>query len=739
MDNSSFARPTPHVWKFFRIGGLDQVSLETSADLLALEQLDQKLWVALSCPVKGLELDEKTLTLIDTDKDGRIRVPEILEAIAWSARYLNDVGILLRGQCVLPLSSFNETTPEGRSVLASSKEILARLGTPDVTEISLADATNTAKVFAATTFNGDGVIIADSAADDATKLLIADILATEGGTPDRSGAAGVDANRIDTFFADCAAYTAWHAAGEAARTLGAGSAAAAAAIDAVATKVEDFFARTRLAAFDARSLAAVNRSENEFLAVAAKDMTITAAEITAFPLARVEAGRPLPLGEGVNPAWADAIATLQRDVVTPVFGPDKASLTEAEWRQLKAKVAPYTAWMAGKAGAAVEKLGLERVTAVRAENRQAALKDLIARDLAVAGAYAAIASVEKLLRYARDFRTLVNNFVNFTDFYSPDREAVFQAGALYLDSRSTELCIQVAGTSPLAAMSKAYIAYCDCKNSAGQTMKIAACFTQGDGDYLFVGRNGVFYDRKGLDWDATITAIVDNPISIREAFWSPYKKFVRMIEEQIAKRAAATEAASSNKLVAAAEKMANVDKQKPAEPAKKVDVGTVAALGVALGALTTAFGFFLGFFKGMPGWQVPLVFVAVILLISLPSMIIAALKLRQRTLGPILDANGWAINGRVKINIPFGSRLTERAKLPENAKRSLKDPYEDKGAAWKRNLILALVLLLVVAVAIRWNYNLHGHYFWQPAPVVEVLVVPEATVVPAPPVAAPTN
>ena len=56
-------------------GGLDQVSLETGADLLNLENLDQKLWVALSCPVKGLELDETTLKMIDTDGDGRITAP----------------------------------------------------------------------------------------------------------------------------------------------------------------------------------------------------------------------------------------------------------------------------------------------------------------------------------------------------------------------------------------------------------------------------------------------------------------------------------------------------------------------------------------------------------------------------------------------------------------------------------------------------------------------------------------
>jgi hypothetical protein len=116
-------------------------------------------------------------------------------------------------------------------------------------------------------------------------------------------------------------------------------------------------------------------------------------------------------------------------------------------------------------------------------------------------------------------------------------------------------------------------------------------------------------------------------------------------------------------------------------------------------------------------------------------MIIAALKLRQRTLGPILDANGWAINGRVKINIPFGSKLTERAHLPPNARRSLDDPYVDKAAARKRRLIVLLVLLALAAIGIRWDHNRRGHYFWQPAPVVETPAAetaPSATEAPAP-------
>ena len=43
-----------HRWEFFRAGGSDQVALERGADILAIDQFDPKLWVALACPVKGL-------------------------------------------------------------------------------------------------------------------------------------------------------------------------------------------------------------------------------------------------------------------------------------------------------------------------------------------------------------------------------------------------------------------------------------------------------------------------------------------------------------------------------------------------------------------------------------------------------------------------------------------------------------------------------------------------------------
>jgi hypothetical protein len=258
-------------------------------------------------------------------------------------------------------------------------------------------------------------------------------------------------------------------------------------------------------------------------------------------------------------------------------------------------------------------------------------------------------------------------------------------------------------------------------------MTIAACFTQGDSDYLFVGRNGVFYDRQGRLWYAVITSIADNPISIRQAFWSPYKKFLRMIEEQVAKRAAAADAESSAKLATVAEKTANAEKAKPEN--KKLDLALITGIGVALGSIGTFMATMFAKFVDIPSWQFPLIVVGLILVISLPSMFIAALKLRHRTLGPILEGNGWAINGRVKINIPFGAALTRMATLPPGAKRSLEDPYEDKAAARRKRRAVLLVVLLALAAAIgtRWDHNRRGRYFWQkaPAPLVETAPAPQ--------------
>jgi hypothetical protein len=363
----------------------------------------------------------------------------------------------------------------------------------------------------------------------------------------------------------------------------------------------------------------------------------------------------------------------------------------------------------------VEKLGLARVRELLAGPGRAALAALVAKDQELAPEFQAISDVERLVRYHRDLRDLLHNFVNFADFYSQSRWAVFQAGTLYLDGRSARLCLRVDAPNPLAAMSKACIAYCQCTRSGGETMTLAACFTQGDSDYLVAGRHGVFYDRKGRDWDAVISSVVDNPISVRAAVFAPYKKFVRLIEELVAKRAAAADAAVDAKLAGTAAAAATADQTltppAPAPPViKPIDVGTVAALGVAFGAIgsfCTTLAVYVTHVVHGGIWMIVGAVIGVLAVISAPSVFIAWLKLKQRTLGPILDANGWAINGRVKINVPFGEALTDLARLPPGSQLLVGDPYADRQAARRRRQLLAFFVLAALAV-VALNFRHHG-------------------------------
>jgi hypothetical protein len=692
---SATASPS-HAWKFFTAGGVNQVAFRSGADLANLDQLDQKLWVALAVPTRGIEFDSKTLDHIDTDKDGRIRPPELLAAVKWAQTSFATLDDLLKGGDSVPLAAIQDTV-----LAATARRILENLGKPAANAIALADVADTAKIFAATRFNGDGIVPADAASDDATKQAIEDLIATVGSLPDRSGKPGVNQAKLDQFIAEAQAFSDWQAKAEADPAtilpLGDATAGAAAAIKAVKMKVDDYFARCRLAAFDSRATAPMNRAETEFVALALKDLTVGSEDIAKLPLAHIAPARPLPLTEGVNPAWQGALENLCASAVGPLLEYGKKTLTEGDWSALQSMVAPHNAWAAAKPATSVEKLGLARVRELLAGAAKAAVAALIAQDTALEAEFKQIGSVEKLVLFQRDLVKLLNNSVSFAEFYGR-RGSIFQAGSLFLDARACHLCIEVVDAgkhAALAGLSGAYLAYCDVTRSGGAKKTIVAVFTDGDSDNLMVGRNGVFYDRKGQDWDATITKVVANPISVREAFWSPYKKFVRMIEEQIAKRAAAADAESQAKVGSAATAVAQVDKLKadPKAPPQKLDLGTIALIGTAIGGISAMVGALLDKLLGLGPW-LPLGVLGLVFLISGPAMLLAYMKLRQRNLAPILDANGWAINTKAKMNVPFGSALTHVAKLPANAERSLDDPYAEKPNPWKARLTLLAIVVL---------------------------------------------
>ena len=318
---------------------------------------------------------------------------------------------------------------------------------------------------------------------------------------------------------------------------------------------------------------------------------------------------------------------------------------------------------------------------------------------ALAAAKAVFEPLRKLLLLHRDFYRLLRNFVTLEDFYDQNEQTIasFQAGTLIIDQRACHLCMRVHDMSKhdaQAPLSGIYLLYCNCINKkTGKTLQIVAAMTQGEIKNLTIGKNAVFYDNDGLDYDATVTKIIDNPISIRQAFWTPYRKLANWIEEKINKSAAEKDAKAFDDLTAKADAAAAdpAAEKKPAFDIAKF-AGIFAAIGMALGMIGTALA---AVAKGMSGflwWQYVIVFVCILLVISGPSMIMAYMKLRRRNLAPVLNANGWAVNADAIISVPFGRTLTEQVAFPiiKIEKKGLKP--------WAKWLIALCVIAIILGI-----------------------------------------
>ncbi len=700
-----------HQWRFFRSGGFDQVRLDRIEDWQQLATLDPKLWAALSCPVKGLEFDERTLQYLDTDQDGRVRIDEVKAAVSWVLSVLQKPQVLLDSD-QLPLDAIDSSSEEGRKLAASARRLLQNIGKADASTLSVADTADLATIFPPDQLNGDGIITQALAASRSETLqaLVAAVQSCGLEAQDRSGDSGIGQQQLDQFVEEGQARLDW-LAGEAAvsQLLGADTATIFQLVSELHPKVEDFFTRCQLAAYDENAIVALNGSAEDYQQLSRQLLSGEGADVSHLPLARVNPAGLLSLTEGIHPSWAGRLAQLAT-LATGYFG-GKPQIRYRDWQQLVGALEPYAQWQQAEPASAVATLETELLQACLGSDTVAAAQALISEDLAQQAEAEAVLDVDKLVRYQRYLRDLLRNFVSFENFYSLQQPAIFQNGRLYLDGRSCDLCLEVndAGKhAKLAALSGTYLLYLDCvRQASGEKKTVVAAMTAGDAGNLMAGRNGVFYDRDGTDWDATVSSIVQNPISIREAFFTPYQRVGRMLSEQVQKFAAAKDKEIETKSAAGvgdAAKLAETT-TKPATPAP-FDVakfaGIFAAIGLAIGAIGTALAAVVTGFLGLLWWQMPLALLGSVLFISGPSMLIAWFKLRTRNLAPLLDANGWAVNTNAKLSIPFGARLTALPTIPAGASRSFKDPYEPKSQFGSFVLLVIVLGLAALAWQLGW-------------------------------------
>ena len=87
-------------WDFENVGGTTRVRISKGSDIAHLSELDPKMWTVLSCPVKGLEIDEKSLAYMDCDGDGKLRINDVVCTSRWITSVLKNSDLLLEGASV---------------------------------------------------------------------------------------------------------------------------------------------------------------------------------------------------------------------------------------------------------------------------------------------------------------------------------------------------------------------------------------------------------------------------------------------------------------------------------------------------------------------------------------------------------------------------------------------------------------------------------------------------------------
>lgn len=766
MSQLSEATPTAAApedtgcFSFRKMSGLDQIEMNSDFAWQALDQLDPKLWMALSCPTTGLEFSPETLKLLDTDNDGRIRAQEVKEAVAWVCERVKHPAQLTRGVEDVDPASLRDDTPAGQDLLGALRLIQQKHGIPEDAPAELATIDNVVEQAATYAFNGDGIIPPSSAvqgnlapaAGQAMQDYLTTALSLIGGKRDASGAPGIDADLHAELQDRLARAKAWRKElVSVPMPLGSATSEAWLLIRRLQPKIEDFFCRCRVAQFAPGSGENLNAQVAQ---LAEKDMAdgvnlFDAQTLTSLPLAKITAEPVLPLDKGLNPAY-EADVQLLANMVAPLLGQktQPAALSEDDWKKITGDFAPYAALLDKKpvydepspdaervqfsdcpelalanSGDSLGReflplapnLTLDQLSEQDLDNMLSSqisenFASLVKSDKS-APSLDAFRDLRKLALFNGHLDTFLRNFLSFMDFYDPDKKAIFQAGRLYLDSRCCLLCVPVDDIDAharLAEPSHLCLIYCACTRKAEdgseQNCTITAALTEGTLASLLDGRHGLFIDNNGKEWDSQIVRIVHNPISLREAMWAPYIRVYNMAGEQIQKFIASKNEKAQEMAAKALENTTAA--AQAAEPKKESfdfakGAGIFAALSVAISMLSAALAYIANSFLSL-GWWWPLALIVIFLCISGPSMLLAWLKLRKRSLGPLLDASGWAVNKGAPINLAMGAALTSIGVLPPNAKRDNNDPYGLSAkilAQRKRRWFWFWFLIVVLAIA----------------------------------------
>lgn len=724
--------------RFRNFGGIYQFLVTDEEDLAQIDALDPARWAATSAPLHDLHCDEVFLKHVDSEGTGRVRVGQIVRARDWAFARLARRAVLKGRHESIAIDAIDGGAV-GEPLRAAAKRVNREQKAADEKSISLADVRAFKGGYQKLLSNGDGVVPPELVPEPEVAALIKDILATVGAVKDRGGSDGVDASHLERFKTQAQAWLDWRAKAKDASVWGDDTAAAAALVAKLSPKIEEWFLHADLLRQESPSGALLKLSDDEFRAMRARDAAAIERYLLASPIAAPDAKGVLAL-DAATALYRDDVTALQNTVLARALGAPTKELTRDSWRKAKAVFDAYEAWQKAKPAEPFEAIGEDKLKAYLAGPLPARVTHFIDLDSAAAKELEQVDALEQLLLSVRWLIDLANNFVNFSSIYLPKETSLVETGTLVIDGRRLAFCVKVkdrATHKPLASESLIFLVYAKIseKEGGGEHFEVVAPVTGGEKGRLRVGKRGIFIDNKGTEWDSEIVEVVENPISVREAMFAPFRrasKFVNdKIEEWVGSAATAQEEGLHSATAEATTRARTEAEQAaaraaapavragtapatpaaaPAAPASEgLNVNTlILGGGIALAGVGAVLASVFAMLSSLKGWLSILGIVGAVLAISALN---AWLKLRRRDMSVLLEANGWAVNVHTRITARIAQVFAFTPELPKDAKLEHADMLpgvDDEGnTAWP----LIVLLLLGAAVVVAWYGRFKAHWF----------------------------
>ena len=673
---------------FKNYGGSYQLEIQDAQDLEKIQILDETRWAATSIPVSSLNCDATFTSYVDTDKNGRIRTDEFKAAQEWLFKLLSNRSRLSEGTDVLILDNVDVSHPEGKKMMATAKRILTNLNSPDAREINLNEVRDVKNIMARADTNGDGVIPPVAASNPDLAGFIVSIMETVGSTVDASGQSGISEEQLKVFLEDAEAYLIWKEKGKIPKgsqvsgimPWGVETPAAFELISKLEGKIEQYFTQCNMIKFDERTAVQMRLRQKELEEIDFSDKLMMEARLKDAPLALPNAKGSLNLDKAINPLYAVYLVKFRDKVLKRALGKLVKELSKEKWNRVKAIFAPYREWLENKRGEKVEKLGEDKLRRYLKGTYRQQLSQLIVKDRMAAKELDQIHNLEKLILYQRWLMELANNFVNFSNFYDPERCSLFETGTLVIDGRQMTFTMKVHDRTlhkKIAERSFIFLMYLEITGrkhkdvdlsiiprgtgEQNRTIKfeIVTAVTSGSAGRLCLGKRGVFFTTDGQEWDAEVVDIVENPISIGESIRAPFQQFTGLIKKQVEKFTQTSQAKLEG------------DFAKPSASGMTRDL--LLGGGIAIAALGSAFAYITKALSQVRAVHILGVLLGVVVIVLLPGIISGFIKIRKRDMSVILEASGWAVNVHLRLNAVLGQLFTHLPPLPKGARKRRRD------------------------------------------------------------------